>query len=66
MSSDTALFDLINSDPTPEVLGQDLPALLRTGYTSFKVFMVPIDDLLLNDRQLLECSTSPAVRIASS
>src|ERR1700719_168034 len=44
---------LIISDPTPEVLGQELPALLKAGYTSFKVFMT-YDDLVLNDRQLLE------------
>src|SRR6202171_5593170 len=43
---------LIISDPTPEVLGQELPALLKAGYTSFKVFMT-YDDLVLNDRQLL-------------
>jgi len=28
---------LIITDPTPEVLGQELPALLKAGYTSFKV-----------------------------
>ena len=44
---------LIVSDPTPEVLGQELPALLKAGYTSFKVFMT-YDDLVLNDRQLLD------------
>ena len=44
---------LIITDPTPEVLGQELPALLKAGYTSFKVFMT-YDDLVLNDRQLLE------------
>lgn len=49
---DTA-FHLIISDPTPEVLGQELPALIKDGYTSFKVFMT-YDDLVLNDRQLLE------------
>ncbi|MBO1907630.1 dihydropyrimidinase [Microvirga sp. 3-52] len=49
---DTA-FHLIVSDPTPEVLGQELPALLKDGYTSFKVFMT-YDDLVLNDRQLLD------------
>ncbi|WP_296578202.1 dihydropyrimidinase [Xanthobacter sp.] len=49
---DTA-FHLIISDPTPEVLGQELPALVKDGYTSFKVFMT-YDDLVLNDRQLLE------------
>jgi len=46
-------FHLIISDPTPEVLGQELPALLKAGYTSFKVFMT-YDDLMLNDRELLE------------
>lgn len=49
---DTA-FHLIVSDPTPEVLGQELPALIKDGYTSFKVFMT-YDDLVLNDRQLLD------------
>jgi dihydropyrimidinase len=49
---DTA-FHLIVSDPSPEVLGQELPALVRDGYTSFKVFMT-YDDLVLNDRQLLD------------
>jgi dihydropyrimidinase len=48
---DTA-FHLIVSDPSPEVLGQELPALVKAGYTSFKVFMT-YDDLVLNDRQLL-------------
>ncbi|RVV96581.1 dihydropyrimidinase [Mesobaculum littorinae] len=46
-------FHLIISDPTPQVLGQELPALVRDGYTSFKVFMT-YDDLMLNDAQLLE------------
>ena len=46
-------FHLIVSDPSPEVLGQELPALIKAGYTSFKVFMT-YDDLVLNDRQLLE------------
>lgn len=49
---DTA-FHLIISDPTPAVLGQELPALVKAGYTSFKVFMT-YDDLVLSDRQLLE------------
>ena len=35
------------------MLGQELPALVDDGYTSFKVFMT-YDDLVLNDRQLLE------------
>ena len=49
---DTA-FHLIISDPTAEVLGQELPALLKDGYTSFKVFMT-YEDLVLSDHQLLE------------
>jgi dihydropyrimidinase len=46
-------FHLIVSDPTPSVLNQELPALFGDGCTSFKVFMT-YDDLVLNDRQLLE------------
>lgn len=46
-------FHLIVSDPTSSVLGQELPSLVNDGYTSFKVFMT-YDDLVLNDRQLLE------------
>lgn len=46
-------FHLIVSDPTPQVLGQELPALVRDGYTSFKVFMT-YDDLVLNDAELLD------------
>ncbi|PIL18714.1 dihydropyrimidinase [Puniceibacterium antarcticum] len=46
-------FHLVISDPTPQVLGQELPALVRDGYTSFKVFMT-YDDLVLNDAELLE------------
>src|SRR5579884_498657 len=46
-------FHLIISDPTPEVLGQELPALIRDGYTSFKVYMT-YDLLKLDDRQMLD------------
>ena len=46
-------FHLIITQPTPEVLGQELPALVKAGHTSFKVFMT-YDDLVLNDRELLE------------
>ena len=46
-------FHLIISDPTPQVLGQELPALSKDGYTSFKVFMT-YDDLVLNDKELIE------------
>jgi dihydropyrimidinase len=44
---------LIVSDPGPQVLGQELPALIEDGYTSLKVFMT-YDDLKLNDREILE------------
>ena len=46
-------FHLIITDPTPNVLGQELPALVEDGYTSFKVFMT-YDDMVLDDRQLLD------------
>jgi len=48
---DVALH-MIVSEATPGVLGQELPALVRDGYTSFKVFMT-YDDLVLSDRELL-------------
>ncbi len=46
-------FHLIISDPTPSVLGQELPALVDDGYTSFKVFMT-YQDLALSDYEMLE------------
>ena len=46
-------FHLIISDPSPQVLGQELPALVGEGYTSFKVFMT-YEDLALTDYQMLE------------
>jgi dihydropyrimidinase len=46
-------FHLIISDPTANVLGQELPALVDDGYTSFKVFMT-YQDLALSDMELLE------------
>jgi dihydropyrimidinase len=46
-------FHLIISDPTAEVLGQELPALIRDGYTSFKVYMT-YDLLQLDDGQMLD------------
>ncbi len=45
-------FHLIISDPTPQVLGQELPALIREGCTSFKVYMT-YDQLKLDDTQML-------------
>ncbi len=46
-------FHLIVSDPTPEVLQVELPALIREGYSSFKIYMT-YDDLKLDDGQLLD------------
>ncbi|MBT6274994.1 MAG: dihydropyrimidinase [Chromatiales bacterium] len=44
---------LIISDPTEHILGQELPALIMDGYTSFKVYMT-YELLKVNDRQLLD------------
>jgi len=46
-------FHLIVTDPSPAVLGQELPSLIQDGYPSLKVFMT-YDDMALTDRQLLE------------
>ena len=46
-------FHLIITDPSEQVLGQELPALIQDGYTSFKVYMT-YDLLRLNDRQMLD------------
>src|ERR1700722_8433075 len=46
-------FHIIISDPTEQVLGQELPGLVADGYTSFKVFMT-YEGLALNDREILE------------
>lgn len=46
-------FHLIVSDPTEQVLGQELPALIRDGYTSFKIYMT-YDALKVSDYQMLD------------
>jgi dihydropyrimidinase len=46
-------FHLIVSDPTPAVLGQELPALIRRGHTSLKVYMT-YEALRLSDHQILD------------
>jgi dihydropyrimidinase len=46
-------FHLIVSDPTEAVLNEELPALIRQGYTSFKIYMT-YDDLKLADGQILD------------
>src|ERR1700730_15758332 len=46
-------FHLIVTDPNEQVLGQELPALIQDGYTSFKVYMT-YDAMRLDDRQMLD------------
>jgi dihydropyrimidinase len=46
-------FHLIISDPNEQVLGQELPALIEDGYSSFKVYMT-YDLLRLDDHQMLQ------------
>ncbi|MCP4070504.1 MAG: dihydropyrimidinase, partial [Hyphomicrobiales bacterium] len=46
-------FHLIVSDPTQNVMGQELPALIMDGYTSFKVYLT-YDLLKIDDRQMLD------------
>lgn len=52
-------FHLVVTDPSPEVLGQELPALVADGYTSIKVFMT-YEGLRLRDDEIL--STLDAAR----
>jgi dihydropyrimidinase len=49
-------FHLIVTDPTPEVLGQELPAQIKAGITSFKVFMT-YDAMKLTDSEMLDVLT---------
>ena len=46
-------FHLIVSDPTETVIRDELPLLIRNGYTSFKVYMT-YDALRLDDYQILD------------
>jgi dihydropyrimidinase len=46
-------FHVILSDPSEKIMGQDFPALVAEGYTSFKVYMT-YDDIKLTDRQMLD------------
>lgn len=45
-------FHLIISEPNDQVLGQELPAAVEDGYTSFKIFMT-YEALRLNDAEIL-------------
>jgi dihydropyrimidinase len=46
-------FHLVVSDPTPDLLGQELPALIARGHRSVKVYMT-YDAMRLSDRQILD------------
>jgi dihydropyrimidinase len=46
-------FHLIVSDPTPQLLKEELPTLVAQGCTSLKLYMT-YDDLRLDDRQILD------------
>ena len=46
-------FHVIVSDPSEQVLKDEMPALVRDGYSSFKIYMA-YDALRLNDRQILD------------
>jgi len=46
-------FHLIVTDPTETVLNDELPRLIRDGYTSFKLYMT-YDDLKLRDGEILD------------
>ncbi|HKI97331.1 MAG TPA: dihydropyrimidinase [bacterium] len=46
-------FHLIISDPSEVVLKEELPALIRDGYTSFKIYTT-YDSLKLDDAQILQ------------
>ena len=46
-------FHLIVTDASQQVCGQELPALLQDGYSSFKIYMT-YDDLKLDDGQILD------------
>src|SRR5262249_40393747 len=46
-------FHIILGDPTAQVMGQELPSLVREGCTSIKIFLT-YDLLVLSDYQVLE------------
>jgi dihydropyrimidinase len=50
-------FHVILTDPSERVMGQDFPALVADGYTSFKIYMT-YDGLKLSDRQILDALVS--------
>jgi len=49
-------FHVILVDPNRQVVGQELPALIADGYTSFKLYMT-YDGMAVDDRGILETLT---------
>ncbi len=49
-------FHMIVTEPTPKVLAEDLPALIRAGHGSIKVFMT-YDPLIVGDDGILDLLT---------
>ncbi len=45
-------FHIILLDPSDQLLGQEMPALIEDGYTSYKVYMT-YDGMVLNDGEIL-------------
>ena len=50
-------FHLIVADPTPDALQRHLPAAVRSGVASLKLYMT-YDRLMVDDRQILEVLTT--------
>ena len=46
-------FHTIISDVSNKILNQELPAIIKDGYSHFKIYMT-YDDLKLNDREILD------------
>ena len=46
-------FHPIISDASPNVINQELPSIVKDGYTHFKIYMT-YEDLQLNDREILD------------
>ena len=46
-------FHTIIADANKKVLNQELPAIIKDGYSHFKIYMT-YDDLKLNDREILD------------
>ena len=49
---DYAIHPII-SDASPNVVNQELPAIVKDGYTHFKIYMT-YEDLQLNDKEILD------------